>query len=108
MYDIPRSSPQYLSRLQEFLNCAVNDMIKSGSRTIRCPCRDCGNMRRLRTVEEVRGHLIRRGFKEMYTRWTWHGESLDKSVEAGSSRDVTETFTEDVTINVEMSRQDIV
>ena len=64
-----------------------------------CPCVDCGN-NKLQPVEEVRCHLIRRGFKRKYTNWYWHGEDRVDEVTSvpvsGSSINVT---------NVESSNQ---
>ncbi|XP_019184592.1 PREDICTED: uncharacterized protein LOC109179541 [Ipomoea nil] len=51
-------------------------MSKKGEDFIVCPCCDCQNFKRYRSSDEVKSHLIRRGFKEGYTRWIWHGESL--------------------------------
>lgn len=99
MYGIRRDTNDYLTALQEFINCAKEDMKRRGDWTILCPCRDCENLRRFRDIEEVRGHLIRRGFKERYTQWIWHGESSEESVHVGPSRNVSEseTFLESTT-----------
>lgn len=43
---------------------------------ISCPCCDCKNLRKYRSSELIKEHLIRRGFKNGYTRWIWHGESI--------------------------------
>jgi Transposase-associated domain len=42
-----------------------------------CPCCVCQNFIRWKDAEEVKSHLIRRGFKQRYTRWTKHGEYVD-------------------------------
>ncbi|XP_019156907.1 PREDICTED: uncharacterized protein LOC109153494 [Ipomoea nil] len=36
-------------------------------------------VKRYRSSEEAKIHLIRRGFKEWYDQWIWHGESLPHS-----------------------------
>jgi Transposase-associated domain len=91
MYGIRRDINDYLTGLQEFINCAEEDMKRRGDRTILCPCRDCENLRRFRNVEEVREHLIHRGFKERYTRWIWHGKSFKESIHVEPSRTVSES-----------------
>jgi hypothetical protein len=75
MYGIKRDTIEYLRGIDEFVKCAMEDMRLRGVRTLLCPCRDCQNLRRVRNIEEVRDHLICRGFKERYTHWKWHGES---------------------------------
>jgi len=75
MYGIKRDTVEYLRGIDEFVKCAMEDMRLRGVRTLLCPCRDCQNLRRLQNIEEVRDHLICRGFKERYTHWKWHGES---------------------------------
>jgi hypothetical protein len=75
MYGIKRDTIEYLRGIDEFVKCAMEDMRLRGVRTLLCPCRECQNLRRVRNIEEVRDHLICRGFKERYTHWKWHGES---------------------------------
>lgn len=88
-----RDTSAYLLGVEEFINCAKEHMRRRGDETILCPCSDCENLRRFRDVREVRGHLIRRGFKERYTRWVWHGECFEESANAESSKasNVSET-----------------
>ncbi|XP_019153459.1 PREDICTED: uncharacterized protein LOC109149923 [Ipomoea nil] len=66
----------YMQGVQEFIQCAEENMSKKGDDFIVCPCCDCQNFKRYRSSDEVKSHLIRRGFKEGYTRWIWQGESL--------------------------------
>ena len=41
---------------------------------ISCPCLDCYNEKKTSNIEEIREHLIHRGFMSGYTCWTEHGE----------------------------------
>jgi hypothetical protein len=39
-----------------------------------CPCVDCCNEKKTRDIEEIREHLLVRGFMSGYTCWTEHDE----------------------------------
>jgi hypothetical protein len=39
-----------------------------------CPCIDCCNQKKTRDIEEIREHLLVRGFMSGYTCWMEHGE----------------------------------
>jgi hypothetical protein len=39
-----------------------------------CPCVDLCNEKKARDIEEIREHLLVRGFMSGYTCWTEHGE----------------------------------
>jgi hypothetical protein len=39
-----------------------------------CPCLDCCNEKKTRDIEEIREHLLVRGFMSGYTCWMEHGE----------------------------------
>ena len=83
MYKARRTSNEYISGVREFMKVAVENMTRKGERKLLCPCVDCGNNKR-HTVEEVRCHLIRRGFRRKYTNWYWHGEDRVDDDEATS------------------------
>jgi Transposase-associated domain len=86
MFGVRRDTFQYLRSVEEFLNHAIENMRQRGDQIVLYPCRDCHNVRRFQNVEEIKNHLIRRGFKERYTRWVCHGESYDeKSINVGTS-----------------------
>ena len=76
MYNVKRNDDEFLNKIEEFINCALNDQLRRGEETIFCPCRHCKNKRRLRNIDQIRDHIIRYGFKQNYTRWIWHGESI--------------------------------
>ena len=80
MYDISRSTPEYLKGVQTFLAFAEANRASSGARYIWCPCKDCKNVCKFNNTSVIEGHLIRRGFMHKYTCWSQHGELLtDKS-----------------------------
>ncbi|XP_017225115.1 uncharacterized protein LOC108201331 [Daucus carota subsp. sativus] len=81
MYKLPRVSHEYVSGVNEFISCAVENIKQKGTEQgkeemITCPCRDCYNLKKYPDAETVRGHLFRRGFMENYTKWIWHGEGI--------------------------------
>ena len=75
MYEPSRISTEYINGVNEFMKCALADMKKKCVERMLCPCLDCGN-NKWQPSDEVRSHLIRRGFKKKYTTWYWHGEVL--------------------------------
>ena len=79
MYELRRDSEEYLVRVDEFIKFAENYRVKKRHDSILCPCKDCKNFRRIGNSEEIRGHLICRGFKERYTCWFMHGEKFGES-----------------------------
>ena len=74
-----RDTSAYLLGVEEFIICAKEYMRRTGDVAILCPCVDCQNSKKSGDLAEVRDHLVRRGFKERYTRWVWHGERLEES-----------------------------
>nr|GMD54307.1 uncharacterized protein LOC109152007 [Ipomoea batatas] len=79
-----RTTFKYVQGVQEFIQYAEENRSKKAEDYIVCPCCDCKNLRRYRNSDEVKAHLIRRGFKEGYNRWIWHGESLLPSTSIAS------------------------
>jgi len=75
MYEIPRTTVEYWIGVEEFIKSAERFKENKGEDSIVCPCRDCKNLFQYYNSEEVKNHLIRRGFVERYTVWAWHGES---------------------------------
>jgi Transposase-associated domain len=76
MYKIKRNTIEYLRGINEFLECASEDMRNRSAWTLICPCEDCQNLRRFGNNKQVRDHLICRGFMDRYTRWVRHGENI--------------------------------
>ena len=84
MYGASRVSDEYLTGVDEFIKVAMEDMSNNGNVKMACPCRDCNNNQKWSNPVQVRNHLIRRGFKQDYTRWIWHGESLETGIDTGT------------------------
>ena len=79
MYEIPRATAEYINGVEDFIKCATSYLEKKEKedgkeQMILCPCRDCNNFKKYRNIDTVRDHLFRRGFKEGYLKWIWHGE----------------------------------
>src|SRR5579883_235279 len=64
-----------------------------------CPCRDCKNVRQFSNLEQIRSHLITRGFLEDYKIWNKHGE--DGENRAGVDRE--EVVNEETGVDVDMA-----
>ncbi|XP_074299529.1 uncharacterized protein LOC141630650 [Silene latifolia] len=67
----------YLERLEEFLSCAVEHQRLHGDNQFVCPCTLCQNRKKVNSRDELREHLILKGFKADYNVWIWHGESVN-------------------------------
>ncbi|XP_019191189.1 PREDICTED: uncharacterized protein LOC109185689 [Ipomoea nil] len=65
---------EYVHGVQEFVKIVEEYASKIGENYIMCPCYDCRNLKKFRSSEQIKEHLIRRGFKLGYDRWIWHGE----------------------------------
>ena len=74
-----RSSIEFYNGVQEFCRVACEHQRISGVFGVLCPCRDCNNTRKWRDILIVEEHLLRRGFKEGYEVWFWHGEDKDRA-----------------------------
>ncbi|XP_019197730.1 PREDICTED: uncharacterized protein LOC109191558 [Ipomoea nil] len=71
-----RNTLEYVHGVQEFVKIAEEYASKIGENYIVCPCYDCRNLKKFRSSEQIKEHLIRRGFKIGYDRWIWHGETV--------------------------------
>jgi len=69
------SDPNYKDGLAEFYEVVANNL--KGSSSIPCPCERCGNIRYM-ALEDVKIHLEKYSFSRSYTRWIFHGESLEE------------------------------
>jgi hypothetical protein len=73
MYVGNRVSQRFIEGLETFLQTAAEckkPKNMSDIRYICCPCVDCCNEKKIRDVEEIREHLLVRGFMSGYTCWT--------------------------------------
>ncbi|XP_071694952.1 uncharacterized protein [Rutidosis leptorrhynchoides] len=76
MYDIGRTSTDYLKRLEESITIVETDQLNKGSTVIICPCKKCMNGKSFKDSTDIINHLIINGFMRGYTCWSYHGESL--------------------------------
>ena len=86
---LPRSTPEYTSGLNYFLDFAFRRSSVEGK--ICCPCQKC-KFRSWQTREEVFNHCLQKPFPRYYVRWTFHGEGENYEnvgeLEVGSSSQV--------------------
>lgn len=80
-----RRSEDYLKGVEEFLQYCVE--LPDNNGTFRCPCRKCLNMLPLRSVREIRNHLVCEGVCQGYTNWIWHGESESSNIPSVPERE---------------------
>jgi hypothetical protein len=72
-----RVSQRFIEGLEFFLETAAEYNKPENMYDVRyicCPCVDCCNEEKTRDIEEIREHLLVRGFMSGYTYWTEHGE----------------------------------
>ncbi|XP_062223321.1 uncharacterized protein LOC133922140 [Phragmites australis] len=72
--------PEFIVGIEAFLRSTVAYKKPKGKRDehyICCSFVNCKNEKQFSNIEQIRAHLIRRGFKASYTRWTEHGELAD-------------------------------
>ncbi|XP_078167222.1 uncharacterized protein LOC144561985 [Carex rostrata] len=98
MYELRRDSAEYLARVDEFIKCAERYRVKTKDNDILCPCRDCSNFKRFGDLEEIRAHLICRGFQKRYTCWFMHGEKIGEC----SATNRNFVLEDNIDINVEV------
>ena len=72
MYGLTSANLQYLTGINTFIT-AAKAYARDGHHVF-YPCRDCKNLRKFVNVEQIRCHLITRGFVRYYTLWSKHGE----------------------------------
>jgi hypothetical protein len=70
IYDLARIDPMYLKNVRQF----VEEAKRRNKNDIFCPCVDCENKIASPDSKVVQSHLIKRGFKRIYTVWIKHGE----------------------------------
>eukprot|EP00256_Glycine_max_P065499 XP_025980094.1 uncharacterized protein LOC100817331 [Glycine max] len=81
-----RITEEYENGVEEFLLFAQSKAQPMWGKFF-CPCVKCGNGRR-QTIDDIRTHLICEGIIRSYTKWIWHGESLD-TADMSQADDVT-------------------
>ncbi|XP_056698499.1 uncharacterized protein [Spinacia oleracea] len=73
MYE-KRTSLGFLNGVEEFCRCALEHQENVQDNGFYCPCVDCENVSRVSSIKTLRDHVIRRGFRQQYHVWIWHGE----------------------------------
>ncbi|CAH9079143.1 unnamed protein product [Cuscuta epithymum] len=69
-----RNTLEFMNGVAEFCKCCLDYRALSGCDELYCPCVDCANVNSFQSIETIREHLIRRGFRQEYYVWVWHGE----------------------------------
>ena len=70
MYGLPSTNLQDLTSVNTFITAAK--VYARDGQLVFYPCRDCKNLRKFVNVEQIRFHLITRGFVKDYTIWSKH------------------------------------
>lgn len=94
-----RISREYSDGVEEFIRFAVqhaDDPLR-----IFCPCKRCCNTTKI-NPKEIKNHLFIHGIDRGYTKWIWHGESVDEEYEHDDAEGGDQfDYMEDLTRNVE-------
>jgi hypothetical protein len=100
MYQIKRMEPQYLVHVKFVVDAKAHHLSLDWMTTI-YPCFKCENMK-AHADNKVKSHLIRFGFVNDYTVWTFHGKktivATTTTTVANASREKTSLST---TVNAE-------
>nr|GEW71978.1 hypothetical protein [Tanacetum cinerariifolium] len=67
MYNIERSTPEYINGLSEYIKTAEDHQTNTGEARISCPCKDCAHFICHDDIETIRCHLFKHGFTDNYT-----------------------------------------
>ena len=91
IYEADRRDREYFDGVVSFVRAART--YKSNERTdyICCPCVDCKNQKKWQNIEQIRTHLLRKGFMPGYTCWTELGE--DDTTQEGQNSEGAEDET---------------
>ncbi|KAK1408514.1 hypothetical protein QVD17_40355 [Tagetes erecta] len=76
MYKTLRSSEIYAKGVRSFKKAAEENRLKTGRRSICCPCSVCYTFKYFNGTDEIEFHLLRHGFMHGYYCWYEHGESI--------------------------------
>ena len=64
----------FIAGVTEYLEAAKEHMAHTKNQWVTCPCKDYKNMMSNEDLDQIQGHLIKRGFMKDYTCWSNHGE----------------------------------
>ena len=80
----------FVNGIDSFVKAAkayVADHVQSDG-YVHCPCVNCRNQRQFKSVEQIRYHLLVRGFMKNYRIWNKHGEDGENEPEEPSTETV--------------------
>ncbi|XP_048491540.1 uncharacterized protein LOC125492850 [Beta vulgaris subsp. vulgaris] len=69
-----RDTSEFVDGVFEFCDAALSHHAATGTEGFYCPCVDCGNVGMVSNIGSLREHIFRRGFRQDYHVWVWHGE----------------------------------
>jgi hypothetical protein len=93
---------EYIKGLYIFIDFMKKDILDNVRGSLYCPCKHCKNVKKYRTIEVLRSHLIKHGFMEDYRCWNKHGE------EGLSEAEMKDSYTErDVPTSVKEQHDDV-
>ena len=67
-------NPNFIKRVHVFVQFAISQPEWADGPRIRCPCSKCKN-RKFLEIENVKLHLVQKGFVGDYYEWRFHGET---------------------------------
>ena len=98
-------SSEFFDGILEFYSIAVEHQVRTRGVGFYCPCVKCGNVSKVNSIDILREHILRRGFRPQYQVLVLHGEEgvqKEKSVVEDVDRvDVYETDEENVDEDVD-------
>ena len=76
MYSSKAPDPKFVHGVDSFVKTARAYCINrlQDDDHVYCPCVDCRNQKQFRNIEQIRCHLLVRGFMANYKIWNKHGE----------------------------------
>ena len=91
-FDVGSFNIEFIKGLEEFIKFALS---KSRSSKIRCPCAKCKNVV-FKNPNDVREHLLRKGFVEHYYDWRYHYDIAAGEGSSGNNAFARQQLPEDV------------
>jgi len=74
MYDTKARNLDFVNGVDSFVQTAKAHKNLQDDGYVYCPCIDCKNQKQFGNVEQIRFHLLFRGFMPNYQVWNKHGE----------------------------------
>ncbi|XP_048498005.1 uncharacterized protein LOC125496552 [Beta vulgaris subsp. vulgaris] len=69
-----RDTSEFVDGVFGFCDDALSHQAVTGTEGFYCPCVNYGNMGMVSNIGSLREHIFRRGFRQDYHVWVWHGE----------------------------------